>query len=359
MNVLQIGSDRSKRGILVPGTQASRRQTLYGQCFGRLTIIGFSRASDGFEEYEPGFGTHVIPTQSHSRFLYGRDALRIAKDLPRPDVVSVQDPFETGLAGFLIARRFGVPLHVQVHTDFLSRGYFSYSLANKLRVLIAWFVLRRANRVRVVSRRIEGSLGRFGVTAPISILPIFVDVDRFRAATPGPVLSERFAKFSHRLLFLGRLEREKGPLRALEAFASAAPETACLIVVGEGSERTLLTDRAQVLGVATRVFFEGEHDAAAYIALADLALVPSEYEGYGMVIVEALAAGKPVLATDVGVAREAGAIVTKPEEYAHALAHWFGGGERLGTLKNYPYKSLEGYVDAYCADIAAIAVSGQ
>ena len=72
-----------------------------------------------------------------------------------------------------------------------------------------------------------------------------------------------------------------------------------------------------------------------------------------MTIVEALAAGKPVLATDVGVAREAGAIVASPERFAGMLADWFEQGMRVGKLLHYPYQNFDEYVSAYTADILA------
>jgi glycosyltransferase involved in cell wall biosynthesis len=76
-----------------------------------------------------------------------------------------------------------------------------------------------------------------------------------------------------------------------------------------------------------------------------------------MVIVEALAAGKPVLSTDVGIAREAGAIVATEKDFATVLAEWFKNGPRTGELKNYPYKTFEAYVRAYSDDIAACVES--
>ena len=84
-------------------------------------------------------------------------------------------------------------------------------------------------------------------------------------------------------------------------------------------------------------------------------LCPSKYEGYGLVIVEALAAGKPVISTDVGIAREAGAIVVREEKFVEALKEWFVGGPRVGELRDYAYKNFDEYVRAYREDIAACA----
>ena len=70
-----------------------------------------------------------------------------------------------------------------------------------------------------------------------------------------------------------------------------------------------------------------------------------------MDIVEALPSGNPVLSTDVGIAREAGAAIASREKFPEALGEWFKNGPTEGVLSNYPYKDFEGYVEAYCDDI--------
>src|ERR1700690_185272 len=209
MRVLQIGSDRSKRGILYSGSAAFKRQQAYAKEFGALDIIGFSLRADGAKEIGAG-ALHVYPTNSRSRFFYGFGAFRIARTLPRPDVVSVQDPFEVGFIGWIIARRFGMPLYVQVHTDFLAPEYANLSPLNRLRVRIAGFVLRRAARIRAVSERIKRCLETHSsFRAIVSVLPIFVDAEHFRWALPDPALIERFARFTSKVLVVSRLESEK------------------------------------------------------------------------------------------------------------------------------------------------------
>src|SRR3989344_5477046 len=182
MRVLQIGADRSRRGILFLGTPGAKRQEAYAQAFGELYVVGFSRRSDGATHYEFE-GLRVFPTNSISRPFYILDALRIARELPKPDVVSAQDPFETGLVAWLLARHCKVPLHVQVHTDFLAPEYARHSFVNHVRVLLARFILARADGIRVVSERIKVSLRAAGYPLPtISVLPIFVDTAQFRYA---------------------------------------------------------------------------------------------------------------------------------------------------------------------------------
>ncbi len=82
-------------------------------------------------------------------------------------------------------------------------------------------------------------------------------------------------------------------------------------------------------------------------------LVPSEYEGYGLIIVEALAAHVPVLAHDVGAAREAGAVVIEGSSFSDGVVAWLSGDRKPAVLQNYPYASQGAYVHAYVEDIRA------
>jgi len=350
VNILAIGTDRD---VLNPGSESARRQAAYGAHFSRFDIIVFARGGT-WKPASLSATTRAVPTRSWSPLLYGLDALRLARLLPKPDVVTAQDPFETGLLAWFVARMTGARLHIQVHTDFLA-PQFKDGILNRLRIMIAFFVLQRAHRIRVVSNRIRDGLQATDYTLPaISVLPIFVDIAKYKGAHTG-ILAGRFSRFSVRFLVVSRLEREKNVALALDAFAAAAPQDACLIIVGDGSERGTLLKQAERLGIMARTFFESLADPAPYYAASDLVLVPSRYEGYGRVIVEALAAGKPVLATDVGVARDAGAIVADEAHFVEALGEWSAHGPRTGDLRQYPYTSFDAYLDAYCKDLMAAA----
>jgi hypothetical protein len=106
------------------------------------------------------------------------------------------------------------------------------------------------------------------------------------------------------------------------------------------------------LNIKERVFFEGHREPAAYYAIADLTLVPSLYEGYGMTIIESLAAGVPVISNDVGIAPEAGASITLEQNWPTAIRELLARGDR-GILISYPYTDWNAYVSAWRNDIAA------
>ena len=350
MRVLMLSTDRN---MLDANSAVYKRTRRYAEEFGHVDAIVFTTGRGGNVVDGP---LHICPTNSLTRLSYGFSAFWIARGLSKPDIVTVQDPFETGLAAYFISLVKGIPFHVQIHTDLFSPEYRRHSFVNRLRVAIARFVIARAAGIRVVSERVKRDLEtRFKLHVPVTVLPIFVDVERFHYAIPDPLLTERFAKYSHRVLVVSRLESEKNTGLAIHAFAENAPENACLIIVGDGRERGALEELAHSQKLGKHIFFEGRQDPVAYYKSADIVLFSSHYDGYGLVVAEALAAGKPVLSTDVGAARELGAIISTPDAFGEKLGEWFQRGSREGHLQNYRYKHFEEYLHAYCADIASAA----
>ncbi|MDO8590816.1 MAG: hypothetical protein Q7R65_02445, partial [bacterium] len=172
MKVLSISSDRK---IFEEGSAVRARTVEYANLFEELHIIIFSkRGKLKTGNLQLTANCWLYSTNSWNRWLYIFDAVRIGKiiiencKLSRSAgsgevgkienslndfVVSSQDPFECGLTALKIARCFKLPLHVQIHTDFLSSYFVSQSFLNRIRVFIASRVLSRANAIRVVSQR--------------------------------------------------------------------------------------------------------------------------------------------------------------------------------------------------------------
>jgi len=132
----------------------------------------------------------------------------------------------------------------------------------------------------------------------------------------------------HRVLgAIGRLVPQKGLDILLPAFSAVSRsfgETSC-VVIGEGPLKEEMERRAEGLGLSGKVFFVGPQlDIQAWLAEIDIVVTASRYEGLSLALSEAMAAGKPVIATDVGgnaqlvVDGETGFIV--PPEDADALS---------------------------------------
>ena len=217
-------------------------------------------------------------------------------------LITAQDPAERWLVGWLLSRRFHVPLEVQIHTDLKSPYVLKESLKNRIRFLIARILLPRVSCVRVVSRRIQQSLVAWlpRVATKITILPVYVDVERFQK------LHRIEEQGVFRFLVVSRLTREKNVKLAIDAFAEVHAEFphTNLVILGDGPERRWL--EAQVskhdLTKGSVSFVGWQEDVARHFQYAGCYLLTSNYEGYGRTVAEALATGVPVIMTDVGVA---------------------------------------------------------
>ena len=227
---------------------------------------------------------------------WGRGNLRPTLQKESYDVVTAQDPFWRGLLAWRIARRTGAKANIQIHTDL--------DACSLVRRLFARVVLRRADSIRVVSEKIKKQVERIGVRAPIRVLPIFVDIERFRALLRRPHAGKT-------ILWFGRFEPEKDPLRAVAVLKEtrSAGIDARLIMLGAGSMEKEVRKKAAKLPIE----FPGWRDPLPYLETADVVVSTSLHESWGASIVESLAAGVPVVAPDVGIAEEAGAHITKRE----------------------------------------------
>ncbi|MGV0908800.1 glycosyltransferase [Martelella sp. FOR1707] len=102
-----------------------------------------------------------------------------------------------------------------------------------------------------------------------------------------------------RIVTVGSMKAQKNHPLLLRAFARIDRPDARLMFVGDGAGREALVSLAQELGIAERVIFAGFHlDPTPFYKTADLFVLSSDYEGFGNVIVEALASGTPVVSTD-------------------------------------------------------------
>jgi glycosyltransferase involved in cell wall biosynthesis len=181
-----------------------------------------------------------------------------------------------------------------------------------LKRFVAWVVLHRADTIRVVSEKIKRQVERVGAKAPITVLPVYVEISKVDAVVRRP--HERLT-----VLWIGRFEEEKNPLAAIDVFKevlSKKPD-AQLRMLGDGSLVEMVRAKARALDKVELLGWQ--KDVVPFLETGDVLLCTSLHESWGASIVEALAAGVPVVAPDVGVAREAGAIVVERSKLAEAV----------------------------------------
>ncbi len=162
------------------------------------------------------------------------------------------------------------------------------------------------DRLIAVSRAIERKIADEGrATVPVSLIYNGVDLERYDHQEPCCTLREEYGMEPGAEIVgvIARLEPEKGHPTLLEAWPTVLRRCAdaYLLVVGEGSRRPALEAQARELRIAHRVVFAGRRDdIPAVTAALDVAVLPSYREAQGLTILEAMALGRPVVASNVG-----------------------------------------------------------
>lgn len=172
-----------------------------------------------------------------------------------------------------------------------------------------WYGGYIANRVTTVSNCMRDELNWLYKIPfdKIDVIPNGIDPSRFKLSVDPGRIKERYGihPLAPMILFVGRMEYQKGPDLLLEAVPRILRDRwdAKFVFVGSGSMRGYLEGRAGELGVGHAVRFLGFVPHLQYLELlnsSDIVCLPSRNEPFGMTLLEAWAAGRPVVATDVG-----------------------------------------------------------
>ncbi len=192
-----------------------------------------------------------------------------------------------------MSRHFRKRVVFQIHSGRFVAFYRSGS-ATLQRLITA--TLDRSAAVIVLARVWQEQIGRLTSNRHIVVLPNPVDCDSFADTGAG--------READTLLFMGDLAAHKGVFDLLDAVPLIAAQRAGtrLVLCGRGDREALL-DRARVLGIAARIVCPGYvtgREKGARFRQATLYIHPAHYEALGVSLLEALAAGLPVVATTVG-----------------------------------------------------------
>ncbi len=267
------------------------------------------------------------------------------------------------------------PLSAQSRGEMpLLGGWLQHSLARLQRA-----ALRGADRVVAISPEVEQLLHATVPAAHIVTIPNAVDARRFSPATP-----ERKREMRQRLglphertllLYIGRLSRAKGVAMLVEAAPRlvAHDPQLCLVIVGSGKgsfddcEAELIKYVHEQRLESDVLMYPATDQVPDYLQAADLCIFPSDYEGFGVGLIEALATATPVVSTPVGVARElvrqgetgfafptrdAGAMVAAIETALAARSTWSAIGQRARTaIQPYELESVVVRYERLCREL--------
>ncbi len=167
---------------------------------------------------------------------------------------------------------------------------------------VTTMTIRASDAVTAVSEYLrDATVQEFGVDKEIEVIPNFIDPQRHRRPVPS-CISFCQCRDQVTLMHISNFRPVKRVVDVIEVFALVAQRmNACLVMIGDGPDYGKAVEAAQSLGVLDRVKFVGVVDQVApFLQVADLFLLPSEMESFGLVGLEAMASGVPVVASNVG-----------------------------------------------------------
>jgi len=231
----------------------------------------------------------------------------------KPDIIHAhQYPvFFSDISAF-ISKIKKTPLILNVHIISDAKSPLSQLVSNLYYSTLGLHTLRTADMVVVPSLAYKSKISQMNV-APLKIrvIPYGIDTKKFQKTIDTAAFRARYhCQGSKIILSVGRLNYQKGfhyLIQAMPKILKQVP-TAKLVIIGEGEQLSFLQELTQSIGVREHVVFAGalsqEEIPEAYSA-ADVFVLPSLFESFGISLIEAQAAGKPVVGTNAGGAPEA------------------------------------------------------
>jgi glycosyltransferase involved in cell wall biosynthesis len=245
------------------------------------------------------------------------------------DVINTHFVVPTGPLGQALARWQGVPNVLSVHGGDLFDPSKSSSphLHAPLRTAVRW-MLRAADDVVGQSRdTVRHVTDLYGVRRPVELIPL--GIDRPPAVSGASRQDLGLPEDAFVMVTIGRLVARKATTQLIDMFAACGIPNAHLVIVGDGPDAPAVDKRANELGVRNRVHMLGQvSEAEKYAALSvsDVFVTASQHEGFGLVFLEAMAFGLPVLCYDRGgqtdflVTGETGHVVKLNDQAQFVLA---------------------------------------
>ncbi|MEM1289937.1 MAG: glycosyltransferase family 1 protein [Cyanobacteria bacterium P01_H01_bin.162] len=242
----------------------------------------------------------AFPLYPELKLALPRPSIGEALEKFNPDLIHIVNPAVLGMAGLFYAKTLNIPLMASYHTH-LPKYLEHYGLGMLEGVM--WELIKAVhNQARVnlvTSTAMQSELGAHGVER-VQVWQRGVDTELFRPALASRDMRDRLSQGhpdAPLLLYIGRLSAEKEVDR-IKPVLEAIPE-ARLALVGDGPHREDLEKHFADTHTHFVGYLAGEELASAY-ASADAFVFPSRTETLGLVLLEAMAAGCPVVAANAG-----------------------------------------------------------
>lgn len=244
--------------------------------------------------------------------VYAFRAFFLARKLAKKNHYDLSHSFFTVPCGFIslcLKMSFGIPYIVSLRGSDVPGYSERFSWLYKLLSPLIRFIWKKSARVVANSQGLKELAQKSSPKQPIDIIYNGVDTDEFRPANFEDRVSIIKSDSPFKILCISRLTPRKGINYLLDAFKKVRAKypKVKLIIGGEGDAEEALKEQAEKLGIKNQVNFLGRipHEKVSHIyASADVFVLPSLNEGMSNTILEAIASGLPIIATDTGGTRE-------------------------------------------------------
>src|SRR5512146_250131 len=280
-----------------------------------VTIVapdyGTADTREGFEIVRlPARTIFFDPEDRLMRAAAVRAAIRELAGRPW-DVIHIHTPFRAHQLGVAVARRTGCATVESYHTFFeeYAAHYLPWLPAAWLKLAARRFsrrLCRGVDHLIVPTRQMADVLARYGITTPYSVIPTGIHLDEFRGGDGNRFRAEHgIARDRPTLVTVSRLAAEKNIAFLLDVAQALVPDfpDLMLIVAGEGPDAVRLRQRAAALKLRGNVCFVGNLDRRTQLLdcykAGDVFVFASPTETQGLVLVEAMALGVPLVSTAV------------------------------------------------------------
>jgi len=251
---------------------------------------------DGFFVHRPRFSKKFTYSMGTYLFLY--QILLIIKSL-KPDLVHAQSMRPNGWYVVLIKKILGIPCVNYV------RGSDIYNASEIYKHIVGSFILRNCNRIISLCEDMKRVILKV-YNREVCVIPNGICLDVFKEGKRDVIRGLfGFSLEENIVLFVGRLE----PIKGVEYLIRAAQQVTTekhkvkFLIIGEGTSRRKLEKLVNSLNLAEHVIFVGKISnsrVSEYMILSDILVLPSLSESFGIVNLEAMSCGLPIIATNVG-----------------------------------------------------------
>ena len=246
-----------------------------------------------------------LPLQNDYRISLPPLAKKMLDIIKQLDVIHTQHPFVMGNYGSFFADIYNKPLIFTHHTQYDKYSHYIPFEQETVQMFTRWLVKDYANKCDCViapSESIKKMLLNQGIKSRIEVVPTGINLDVFGNPNREIIRKKYNLSLEQKLLlYAGRIAKEKNLeflIKSFKLVLNKKPNT-YLMLVGSRTKKDYLVDLIKKLNLETKVFLVGHSNAVQnYYGAADLFVFSSKTETQGLVLVEAMAAGIPVVAVD-------------------------------------------------------------